>query len=73
MLLKQNLSLSLSKDLIEQIDSLKNKLWLSRSEVTEKLLKESIDKQLMEDAKKLSTIKFDDLPNEEEWIVLQNN
>lgn len=73
MLLKQNLSLSLSSKLVEQIDNLKTKLKLSRSEIIEEFLKESLEKKLLEDAKALSNMNFDDLPNEDEWNILQSN
>ena len=73
MLLKQSLSLSLSSSLIEQIDSLKTKLNLSRSEIIEMFLKEVLEKKLLEDAKELSKMTFDDLPNENEWNTLQSN
>ncbi len=72
MLIKQNLSLSLSKDLISQIDTLKSKLWLSRSEIAENLLKKSIEQELISDAKELSKLDFNDLPSEEEWMFLQS-
>ncbi len=73
MLLKQNLSLTLTSSLVEQVDVIKLKLWLSRSEVIERLIKESLDKKLIEDAKVLSLMTFDDLPNEEDWNILQSN
>ena len=73
MLLKQNLSLSLSQTLIEQIDDIKVKLNLSRSEIVEIFLKESLERKLLEDAKQLSSMTFEDLPNENEWTILQAN
>jgi metal-responsive CopG/Arc/MetJ family transcriptional regulator len=73
MLLKQNLSLSLSSSLVEQIDNLKEKYNLSRSEIVEMFLKDSLEKKLLDDAKILSTMSFEDLPNEDDWNILQNN
>lgn len=73
MLLKQNLSLSLSYSVIEQIDNIKVKMNLSRSEIVEMFLKEVLEKKLLEDAKALSSINFDDLPNENNWNNLQAN
>ncbi len=73
MLLKQNLSLTLSSDLVKQVDILKLKFWISRSETIERLIKESLEKQLLEDAEILASMDFDDLPTEDEWISIQNN
>jgi hypothetical protein len=46
---------------------------VSRSEIIEMFLKESLEKKLLEDAKVLSSMKFDDLPTEEDWNILQSN
>lgn len=73
MLLKQNLSISLSIELIKQLDLLKDKLWISRSETVEKLMKESLESKLISDAKALAKMKFDDVPNEDEWVLIQAN
>lgn len=73
MLLKSNISLSLTSNLLKQIDNIKLRYNLSRSEVVEELIKESLEKKLIADATELSKIAFDDLPDESEWNTLQSN
>jgi len=73
MLLKHNLSVTLNTSIIEQIDILKERLWISRSQLIEELIKNSLEIKLLEDAKKLSKMNFDDIPSEDEWHILQSN
>ena len=43
----------------------------SKSRLIERAVEEFLKKKLDEDSKKLSKIKFSDLPNENEWLLLQ--
>lgn len=46
------------------------RLGISKSKLVEKALKDFLKKRLEEDAKTLATLHFDDLPSEEEWLML---
>lgn len=43
------------------------------SAILEEAVKNWFEKQLAEDAKALSALKFDDLPTEDEWVQVQSS
>jgi hypothetical protein len=44
----------------------------TQSEIIKKALEEWFNKRLAEDAKEISKMKFDDLPTEDEWLMIQS-
>lgn len=45
---------------------------ITQSAILEEAVKSWFEKQLAEDAKSLSTLKFADLPSEDKWLKIQN-
>lgn len=66
------LSISLPKKLAEEIKRISDEKNVSKSFVVKKALDDMMLKKMEEDFKELSKMKFDDLPTEEEWLIIQN-
>lgn len=58
--------------LVDEIKKISNLENITQSSVIKDALEFWLKKRLAEDAKKLSKIKFDDLPTEEEWDIIQS-
>lgn len=46
---------------------------ISKSSLVEKLIEMHLSSKLKSEAKKLAKMKFDDLPTEDEWLLIQKN
>lgn len=46
---------------------------VSKSSLIERAIKDLLHSQLEKDAKSLAKMKFDDLPNEDEWLAIMPN
>lgn len=44
----------------------------TQSEIIKKALEEWFNKRLAEDAREIAKMKFDDLPTEDEWLMIQS-
>jgi len=44
----------------------------TQSEIIKKALEEWFNKRLAEDAREIAKIKFNDLPTEDEWLMIQS-
>lgn len=69
---KTRISVTIIPSVNNMIDVLSKRLKLSKSAIVEKALKDLLDKQLSEDAKVLATLTADDLPTEDEWLLIQS-
>ena len=67
---KERISITIQPTLNLFLNTMSETLGLSKSEVVEKALKELLKNRLIFEAKELSKAKFDDLPTEEEWLML---
>lgn len=68
----EKISLSLPSDLITEIDFYTKRKNISRSAFFKDLSKKWLLERIKKDAAELSNVKYDDLPSEEEWSVIQN-
>lgn len=67
---KERISITIQPTLNLFLSTMSDSLGLSKSEVVEKALKELLKNRLIFEAKELSKMKFDDLPTEDEWLML---
>jgi len=69
---KLRISVTIIPSVNTMLELLSKRTGLSKSALVEKALKDLLDKQLEADAKALSKMKFDDLPTEDEWLLIQS-
>lgn len=67
---KERISITIQPTLNLFLNQMSDRLGLSKSEVVENALKRYLKDRLTFEAKELSKIKFDDLPSEDEWLML---
>ena len=58
--------------LVTEIKKMSEKNKTTQSNIIKTALKEWLKKKLDQDTKKLSKMKFDDLPSEDEWDLIQS-
>jgi len=68
----EKISLSLPSELLAEIDLHVNNNNISRSAFFKDMSKQWFLKKMEKDLKDLSKMKFDDLPNEDDWLIIQN-
>ena len=69
---KTRISVTILPNLNLMIEKESKRLGISKSELVEEAIKKLLKNQLIEDAKKLATLKFKDLPSDEEWASLDS-
>lgn len=67
---KTRISITINPVTNEMLDNLTQTSGVSKSSLIEKAIKDLLNAQLERDAKSLSKMKFDDLPNEDEWLAI---
>jgi predicted transcriptional regulator len=68
---KTKLSVTVARQIAQMLEDMAAYHNTSKSALVEKALHDLFEEQMVRDAKKLASIKFDDLPTEDEWIELQ--
>jgi len=68
----QKMSISLPQKLVEEIERISEENNTTKSFVIKKALNDMLSNKLENDLKDLSKMKFDDLPSEEDWLIIQN-
>ena len=68
---KNRISITVLPHLNEMLEKISQRLNTNKSKLVERALKSYFTKQLEQDAKVLSKIKFTDLPSEDEWMGIQ--
>lgn len=69
---KVKLSVSISASLASLLEEYAKSLHVPKSALVERSLHQMMDERLAEDAKKLASLTFDDLPTEDEWLAIQS-
>jgi hypothetical protein len=69
---KLRISVTIIPSVNSMLEILSKRTGLSKSLLVEKALINMLQKQLADDAKALSKMKFDDLPTEDEWLAIQS-
>jgi metal-responsive CopG/Arc/MetJ family transcriptional regulator len=69
---KTRISVTIIPYLAKMLDEIAEQEGCSKSEIVERSLKEMMDERMTSDAKALAKMTFDDLPSEEDWLILQN-
>ncbi len=67
---KEKISISIQPGLNLFLEDFSLSLGLSKSQVVEKALKLLLKDRLVYEAKELAQTKFEDLPSEDEWLML---
>jgi len=67
---KERISITIQPSLNLFLANLSETLGLSKSELVENALKQYLKNRLTYEAKELSKMNFDDLPTEDEWLML---
>ncbi len=70
---KARMSIILPKRLAEEVKNFSSNNNITQSFVIEKALSKWLKDKLEEDTKELAEMKFDDLPNEDDWSSIQSN
>lgn len=65
------ISALLPTSLIEEVKRVSTMENITQSSIVKKALEFWFEKKLRQDAKALSKIKFDDLPSEDDWNIIQ--
>lgn len=69
---KTKLSVTISASLDQLLTQLAETTGTSKSALVERSLQALVTERLTDDAKKLASLSFNDLPSEDEWLALQN-
>jgi metal-responsive CopG/Arc/MetJ family transcriptional regulator len=69
--IKSRISITIAPMINDMLDKVSKRANISKSLLVEKALKSYLKGQLEADAKALSKLTFDDLPDENEWLNLQ--
>ncbi|MFT7184117.1 MAG: metal-responsive CopG/Arc/MetJ family transcriptional regulator [Oceanicoccus sp.] len=72
MITKKKISVTISSILFRELEESVELTGLNKSSIMELALKSYLASRLVDEAKKIASIKFDDLPSEEDWLILQN-
>jgi metal-responsive CopG/Arc/MetJ family transcriptional regulator len=70
--IKERISITIMPSLNETLEKISLNSGISKSQLVEKAIKEMFKKKLNSDLKKLAKMKFDDLPNEDNWDLIQS-
>jgi len=69
---KKKMSISISSYIYDLLEDETRAKTANKSQIVESALRSMFKSKLEDDAKKLSKIKFDDLPSEDDWLAIQN-
>jgi predicted transcriptional regulator len=69
---KARISVTINPELAALLDEIAEADKVSRSEIVERSLQEMMDRRMKREAKIIASMTFDDLPSEEEWLIIQN-
>jgi metal-responsive CopG/Arc/MetJ family transcriptional regulator len=70
--IKERITITIMPSLNETLEKISLNSGVSKSQLVEKAVKEMFKKKLNSDLKKLAKMKFDDLPNEDNWDLIQS-
>ena len=68
---KLRISVTIIPSVNDMLEMLSERTGLSKSALVEKALKDLLNKQLEDDAKILAKLDAEDLPTEDEWLMIQ--
>ncbi len=68
---KYRISVTIMPEINDLLDFIVSKEKKSKSSIVEMALRIFLEERLEKDAKALSEIKFDDLPTEDDWLLIQ--
>lgn len=71
-LTKTRISVTIIPQLAKMLEEIAETDNVSKSEVVERSLREMVNDRMARDAKALAAMTFDDLPSEEDWLIIQN-
>lgn len=66
------ISIKIKPTLNSLLEKIEKQSGISKSAIVEAAIENYLKKRLYKDSKKLSTLRFDDLPTEEEWLSIQS-
>ena len=66
------MSISLPQKLVKEVERVSEENSITKSFVVRKALNDMFSKKLENDLKDLAKMKFDDLPSEKDWLIIQN-
>lgn len=69
---KEKISITISPKYLELLEKQAKHLDLPKSQVVESALELYFIQKLDADTKKIASLRFDDLPSEDEWLLLQS-
>jgi len=69
--IKSRISITIAPMINDMLSKVSKRANISKSLLIEKVLKDFLKSQLETDAKTLSKLTFNDLPDEDEWLSLQ--
>ena len=69
---KTRISVTIIHQLARMLEEIAETDNVSKSEIVERSLKEMMEDRMAKDAKALAAMTFDDLPSEEDWLIIQN-
>lgn len=69
---KMRVSITVIPFINEMLEKISKRSGMSKSLLVEQALKQYLQEQLDKDSKALAQIKFEDLPSEDEWLLLQS-
>ena len=70
---KSRVSISILSSIVKLLDQLSIKTGKNKSQLVEEALQRFLEDRLDTDTKYLGSLTFDDLPNEDTWLQLQND
>lgn len=69
---KTRISVTIIHQLAQMLEEIAEADNVSKSEVVERSLKEMVEDRMKREAKIIASMTFDDLPSEEDWLIIQN-
>lgn len=72
MITKKKISVTISSILCRELEESVELTGLNKSSIVELALKSYLADRLEDEARQIASIKFNDLPSEEDWLILQN-
>lgn len=70
---RMRISITILPTLNKLLEEISKSEKISKSSLVEKLIEMHLSSKLKSEAKKLAKMKFDDLPTEDEWLLIQKN
>ena len=69
---KTRISVTIPPELAQILEEVAETDKISKSKIVERSLKEMMDDRMAREARELAAMTFDDLPSEDEWLIIQN-